>query len=125
MALKPKYRVSTPERRTFLGRTYASRAEMLYATSLHDRVTIGDVVDYVEQPRLWLGVRENVYVPDFLVVPKEGDPHYVDVKGHETAAFKRNKRLWRSYGRLDLHVVRVDPRGNFATLQIIKGRRAR
>lgn len=114
-----KYRVSTPLRRTYEGKTYASRAEMLYAVHLVRLLAAREVIDYVEQPRLWLGVRLNVYVPDFLVVPARGVPYYVDVKGVETPAFRRNKRLWRVYGRLDLHVVQVDRSGKPSTREVV------
>lgn len=108
-----KYNVSPAERRTFNGKVYASRAEMGYARylSLERDSPHGGVRDFIEQPRVWLGVRENVYVPDFLVILRTGGAYFVDVKGVETSTFKRNKRLWRKYGRLPLHVVEVDSRG--------------
>ena len=118
-----KYRVSTPERRTLAGKVYSSRAEMQYARflSLERDCKDGGVLDYIEQPRVWLGIRLNVYVPDFLVIPKDGvEPFFVDVKGVETAAFKKNKRLWKQYGRLALHVVEIDRNGHVKTREIIQ-----
>jgi len=112
--LKPnKYRVSTPDRRTFGGKVYASRAEMHYARylSLERDTEAGSVLEFVEQPRVWLGIRENVYVPDFLVVLRSGGAYFVDVKGMETPAFCKHKRLWRKYARLPLHVVEVSTLG--------------
>lgn len=117
-----KYKVSTPDRRTWDGKTYASRAEMLYAKHLADLKLSGMIMEFIEQPRTWLGVRENVYVPDFLVLPS--DPavaaYFVDVKGVETAAFKKNKRLWKRYAVLNLHVVTVDAAGRPETREVIK-----
>lgn len=119
--MRNKYRVSAPDRRTFDGKTYASRAEMLYAQELDMRLRAGDLIEVVEQPRLSLGVRENVYVPDFLIVPAERDrPYYVDVKGVETPAFKRNKKLWARYGRLDLHIVKYKG-SKFTTTEVVAG----
>ena len=102
-----KYRVSLPDERRWNGRTYGSKAEMRYAQQLDVLLRAGEILDYVEQPRRCLGVPENVYVPDFLVIPSEGRPYYVDVKGHETAKFKRDVKLWASYGHLPLHVVKA------------------
>lgn len=114
-----KYRVSAPEARTFNGKVYASKAECLYAQELDLVLRAGKLVEVVEQPRLWLGVRENVYVPDFLIVPLPPfSPWYVDVKGVETAAFKRNKKLWKRYGRLALHIVKRSGSG-FKTTETI------
>ncbi len=104
-----KYGVSAPEARTYNGKVYASKAEAVCAANMDLLIRIGEVREVVEQPRLWLGIREEVYVPDFLVIVMNGPlghAYYVDVKGHETARFKHVKRLWRNYGRLPLHIVR-------------------
>ena len=101
-----KFRVAPADQRKFLGKTYPSKAEMLYAVELQHLLDAGLIIEYVEQPKLWLGVPENKYIPDFLVIPRDGIPYYVDVKGIETPVFKKNKRLWRSYGRLQLFLVK-------------------
>lgn len=97
---------------------------MLYAQQLDLYLQSGELIEVIEQPRLWLGVPENVYVPDFLCIPSPstgGTPYMVDVKGVETSAFKRNKKLWASYGRLDLHIVKR--KGNsFVTTEVITPR---
>lgn len=100
-----KYGVSVPEKRTIAGKVYASRAEAIRRQDLDQLLLAGVLLEVLEQPRLWLGVRANVYVPDFLVVPAVGIPWYEDVKGVETAAFKRNVRLWREFGRLELRIL--------------------
>ena len=56
-----------------------------------------------------LGCPENIYKPDFLVIPSPEDerfPYFVEVKGRETASWKKNKKLWLQYGRLELVVVK-------------------
>lgn len=101
---RSKYNVAPASERTWRGKVYASKAEMLYAQMLEIEVANGWIIEVVEQPRLWLGVRENIYVPDFLIVRASG-AFYVDVKGTETAAFRKNKKLWAAYGRLPLQIV--------------------
>jgi hypothetical protein len=118
--MRNKYKVSPADQRRFNGRTYGSKAEMGYAKILFSQRLSGEVVDYVEQPRLWLGVPENIYVPDFLVILADGSQHYVDVKGVETQKFKRDKKLWRSYAYLELHIVKASGK-NFKTTEVIEG----
>ncbi len=115
-----KYKVSPPSERRHNGKTYASKAEMLYAINLYFMVDHGVILDFIEQPRVWLGVPENKYVPDFLVIPRDERPYYVDVKGVETAAFRKNKKLWASYGALDLHIVKRKG-NNFTVTEVIHG----
>ena len=116
-----KYQVSKPAERTFRGKVYDSKAERDYAARVWMLVGT-EYLEVVEQPRICLGVRENVYVPDFLIIPAEGKPFYVDVKGAETPKFSKDKRLFAQYGRIPLVVIarkgmrfyereRIDPRG--------------
>jgi len=116
-----KYNVASVERRRFLGRTFDSLAEKEYAEVLVRLQKEGVVLDFICQPRLWLGVPENVYVPDFLVVPAKGRIYYVDVKGAETRKFLHDMKLWQQYGKFDLVVVkRVGPL-HFRVTRVIKG----
>ncbi len=115
-----KFRVAPADQRKFLGKTYPSKAEMLYAVELQQMLDAGLIIEYVEQPKLWLGVPENKYIPDFLVIPRDGIPYYVDVKGIETAVFKKNKRLWRSYGRLQLFLVKRKST-KFEVYEVVEG----
>lgn len=101
-----KYHVAPADERRFNGRTYHSKAEMQYAKKLDAYLRAGLILDYIEQPRVWLGVPENTYVPDFLVIPADETPYYVDVKGVETAKFRKDKKLWAAYGRLELRIVK-------------------
>lgn len=114
-----KYKISPPEERKYLGRTFGSKAEMRYCQNLQLLVEGNALEDYVCQPKVWLGVPENIYVPDFLVIPKEELPYYVDVKGMETQKFKRDKKLWASYGRLPLVIVKESSPAKFKTKEVI------
>jgi len=115
-----KYKVAPAKDRRFNGRTYASKAEMLYAKHLFAMRESALILEFTEQPTVRLGVPENVYRPDFLVIPDEGYPFYVDVKGVETRTFKRNKKLWSAYGWLDLHVVKRFGK-KFLTTEVVHG----
>lgn len=112
-----KYRVSPPEQRRFRGKTYASKAEMEYAVILYAMIDANEIRLVIEQPRVQLGVPENVYVPDFFVLDSDGG-RFVDVKGMETAAFRRNKKLWKSYGRAPLHIVKKSG-AKFKTVEVV------
>lgn len=118
---RSKYNVAPAEDRRWNGRAYDSKAEMLYAIHLEEQRALGVLIEIVAQPRIWLGVPENVYVPDFLVIPAEGfgEAHYIDVKGVETQQFKKVKKLWKAYGRIPLKIV-VQKGRSFVTNEIIK-----
>lgn len=109
-----KYGVSDSASRTFDGKVYDSKAEMLRAKQLRSYINMDLTYEVVEQPRVSLGCRENIYVPDFLVIGPNGS-HYEDVKGMETAAFKKNKKLWAKYGRLPLHILTRQRGGGWNT----------
>ena len=114
MARPNKYRA---KRTPYNGVTYASKAEAKRAAEL-DKV---DAWWWVGQPKFRLGCPENVYVADFLVVTKDaikgGGVRVEDVKGMETATFKRNKRLWKKYGPCDLVILKR--KGNGWTTETI------
>ena len=120
--VRNKYRVAPKEDRTWNGRVYASKGEMLYAQRLDLLRSAGEVIEFIEQPRVALGVPENKYVPDFFVVPVKGLPYYVDVKGMETSKFKRDKKLWASYGYVELVIVKRYGKGFKVTEKIEGGR---
>ena len=92
---------------------------MKRAQQLHQLMAAGQIVEIVEQPKIHLGVPENSYRPDFLVIEPGGLAYYEDVKGVETQTFKKTKRLWRSYGRLPLHVVK-EKSGRFSVIEVIE-----
>jgi len=87
------------------GVRYASKAEAARAQELDLKLFACKIVDWIGQPTVRLGVPENVYRPDFLVIPATGLPWYEDVKGRETAKFRRDKKLWAAYGRLELRII--------------------
>lgn len=106
-----KYRVAPKSRRTdSAGKTYASRAEMLYAGELR---TLG--VEFTEQPRITLGDTGVVYVPDFYLTETN---EYVDVKGVQTAVFRLKKKLWKLYGPAPLRIV-VRRGHRFVTKEVV------
>lgn len=99
-----KYRAQAKE---YNGVRYDSKAEAARARALDQLLAVGEILDWIRQPTVRLGVPENVYRPDFLVIPTAGEvAWYEDVKGMETSKFKRDKVLWRRYGRLELRIFR-------------------
>jgi hypothetical protein len=93
-------------RTVYDGRSYASKAEATRAQVLDYLKVLGEIREWTPQPRFQLGVPENVYVADFEVLGADGTRWVEDVKGHETAKFRRDKKLWRAYGPCPLHVIR-------------------
>jgi hypothetical protein len=96
---------------TYNGVRYASRGEAQRAEWLDMQVGLGNVLFWVGQPKFRLGCPENVYVADFLVVTRAG-VYVEDVKGAETAKFKRDKKLWKAYGPCELVIVRGGNQNN-------------
>lgn len=111
-----------PSRRRIVydGVRYDSKAEASRAQDLDRLVLAGEVLTWFRQVTVRLGVPENVYRVDFLVIPKTGTPWCEDVKGHETSKFKRDKLLWRKYARIPLHIIK-----RRATVEIIEPERHR
>lgn len=96
-----KYGVAPKADRTHNGKVYPSKAEMLCAKSLQADPTITLII---EQPQVPLG-QDTVYKPDFYVYrASANEAYFIDVKGVETRDFKRNKKLWKTYGPLPLHI---------------------
>lgn len=83
----------------YMGLRYVSKAEADYASHLDTKVMVGSVKWWLKNSTaICLGVPENRYVPDFLVVEHNGPPYFVDVKGVRTAKFNRDIKLWKTYG---------------------------
>jgi len=99
-----KYRAQRTE---YNGRSYASKAEAKRAWELDMLKRGGQVAEWIAQPRFQLGCPENLYVADFLVVWVDGSVVVEDIKGMETAAFAKNRRLWLHYGRLPLRILKA------------------
>lgn len=101
-APRSKYRnIST----VYNGVKYSSKAEAVRAAALDADAAAGLVRFWVAQPKFRLGVPENVYVADFLVVGLAA-AWVEDTKGCETAKFRRDKKLWASYGPCPLKILR-------------------
>lgn len=87
------------------GVRYASKAEAARRAVLDLDPSVRLVVD---QPTFRLGVPENVYRADFLVLYLAAEGLAVrveDVKGVRTAKFARDAKLWRAYGKAPLWIV--------------------
>ena len=123
MGRRHKYNVAPKEYRTWRDKVYASKAEMQYAQLLDLLMQDGTIVEIREQPRFHLGCPENTYIADFLVVPAKGLPHVIDVKGMETAKFRRDKKLWKVYGEMQLIIVKQRG-GRFYVVEEIAGGKA-
>lgn len=120
MSWKSKYRVAPPEQRKAFGKTYASKAEREYAEWCYAMRDAGAFRLVIEQVTLWLGVPENTYRPDFFIVNADGSYEFIDVKGVETAAFKKVKKLWAAYGPCNLRILKKSGK-SFVTSQVITG----
>lgn len=128
MIAKPKRSKYRAVPTVYNGVRYASKAEAGYAAEIE---TFPDSW-YLRQPRFVLGVPENVYVPDFLVMLTVGETvpgqqpatlvHAVDVKGMETPKFRRDCKLWARYGPCPLHIVKAKGAG-FETVRVVEGKR--
>ncbi len=105
-----KYGVAPKIRRIYKGVVYASLAQAIRAAELDILIQIGDIRSWEPEPVFALGCPENKYKADFGVVNSDGSEHVEEVKGAETPAWKKNKRLWKKYGKLPLKILKR--RGN-------------
>lgn len=99
---RSKYRNVPTE---YNGRRFSSLAEALRAQALDLLITAGEIDCWIPQVPFTLGVPENRYVADFLVIPTQGRPWVEDVKGTQTAKFRRDKKLWAAYGPIPLRIL--------------------
>jgi len=90
----------------FDGVKYASRAEAARARELDALFRAGKLRFWYSQPRFRLGVPENRYIADFLIIDRQGRVWVEDIKGVETDKFKHDRKLWLTYGPCPLHVLR-------------------
>ena len=119
----PRKNKYNAKKHAFNGRLFGSKAEAYRAMALQIELVSGNVISYVCQPpALMLGTPHNKYRPDFLVIPKDGTPWYEDVKGRETPKFKKDRKLWKDYGLLDLHII-TGSWNNLRRSEIIKPKR--
>jgi hypothetical protein len=90
---------------TALGRRYDSKREAAYAVQLEQEQRAGKVLGWLEQVPIRLpGTR---YVVDFVVFDADGLVRFVEVKGHETPAWRAKMRaVAELYPWLEVEVVR-------------------
>lgn len=127
MIAKPKRSKYRAVPTVYNGVRYASKAEAGWAENFdreHGEDGCGAGCWHIRQPRFTLGVPENVYVPDFLVVEYgiAANVYAVDVKGMETPKFRRDCKLWARYGPCPLHIVKAKGAG-FETVRVVEGKR--
>jgi hypothetical protein len=92
-------------RRTeYNGERYDSKAEAEYAATLDLLLKSREIKDWERQVLVPLGADDSLRV-DFIVYEYH-ETYAVDVKGVETADFKRKKRLWKQYGTMDLQIMK-------------------
>lgn len=94
------------------GVRYASKSEAARAQELDMLESAGEINWWIGQPRFHLGSAEAKYVADFLVCGKDGEGHWTeDVKGMVTQKFARDKKLWKAYGKMPLHILKRKKNG--------------
>ena len=104
-------------KRTYRGRTYDSIAERDYAEILD---IDEDIKLVIPQPIVQLG-EDTTYKPDFFVIDTCDLYWFIDVKGKETQAFRKIKKLWAKYCMEELHVIKKKSKNLFFTYEIIAG----
>lgn len=109
-----KYRARRTE---YNGVVYASKAEATRAAELDLMVRQGIILSWTPQPRFTLGCPENAYVADFSVFYPGPRMFVEDCKGMETPKFKRDKKLWKAYGKFPLRILKR--KGNCWTVETI------
>lgn len=102
VARKQKYNAKPT---VYRGWRFDSKAEAQYARELDERKESGEVYTWLRQTSFDLG-EDTRYRADFLVIEGDGTIYAVDVKGMETASFKRIKKLWKKYGEFPLRIIK-------------------
>ncbi len=94
----------------YCGIRYASKSEAGRAQILDLLVRSGDVRWWIRQVPIDIGEPgvDKPFRVDFLVCDKIGQVHAEDVKGVETASFRRHKKQWNLRGPFPLHVIYSD-----------------
>ena len=89
------------------GITFDSKREADYYCELKQLRQAGEIQGFERQPSFIIDPAGGRYRPDFIVCDKDGKIYVIDVKGHETEKFRRDRRLWEvAYPWLPLIVVR-------------------
>ena len=121
---RSKYNVKkTP----YNGRIYDSESEAKRAEELDNDPR---VAWWIPQVAIELGLPENKYKVDFVVAMESTEAadlgpvarmglvriHAEDVKGKETAKFRRDRKLWAKYGPFPLHIIHVAKNDTFTEI---------
>lgn len=104
-ALKPNHKFNA-KRTERDGIKFPSKAEARCYDRLVWQQQYGDIVGFLRQPSFDLG-GGTTYRADFQVFHIDGTVEFIEVKGHETDAFKKAKRQVESrYPWLKITVVK-------------------
>jgi len=111
------YRTVPSARRTYDGVVYASRLEAKRAVELDMLLRAEAIRSWKRQPQYQLG--DLRYRADFEVVDENGTVHAEDVKGFETTAFRKVRKLWPKYQTIPLVILSGTPPGwNKETIEV-------
>lgn len=110
--IKPRPRIGPPKRNKYnaqptryRGWRFDSKAEAEYAKRLDALQGGGSVLWWLRQVAIDL-TEDDRYRVDFLVCYSDGELVAVEVKGVETDAFRRTRRLWLKYGPFPLKIIK-------------------
>lgn len=101
----PRKQKYNAKKTVYRGKNYDSKAEAAYARQLDNLKDVGAVHLWLRQTSFDLG-EDTRYRADFLVIETTGEFYAVDIKGMETASWKKTKRLWKKYGEMPLRVIK-------------------
>lgn len=93
------------KRHEYNGQKYDSIAEAKRAMALDLMIKARQIHRYIRQVPIELGHPANKYRVDFLVFGKN-QIWAEDVKGFETPKFKRDMKLWKTYGPCPLLIIK-------------------
>ncbi|QDP54701.1 MAG: hypothetical protein Tp1124DCM412911_37 [Prokaryotic dsDNA virus sp.] len=112
MAKRKHPRVRFPKRNkfnanptTYRGWRFDSKAEAEFAKKLDSMVGARLVLWWLRQVPIDL-TEDDRYRVDFVVCYTDGILEAIEVKGMETEAFRRIRRLWLKYGPFPLKIVK-------------------
>jgi hypothetical protein len=86
------------------GIRFDSKKEAEYYSTLKLRVKAGDVLFFLRQVPIHLPGGTKLVI-DFLEFHADGSVHFVDVKGHETDAFKIKRREVEHHYPFEIELV--------------------
>lgn len=87
------------------GIRFDSQAEARYYSALKLRVAAGEVIMFLRQTKFHLPGGTS-YSVDFQEFHADGTVHFIDVKGFDTAAFKKAKKQVEALYPIEIEVVK-------------------